>query len=744
MPPLSGSPLPGTPSPGSHGAAAPGCHRPGPPGNLPAEPSRFIGRGRELDALAAQVERARLVTVTGVGGVGKTRVALRLATALQDRFCDGAWLAGLSSLTDPALLDHTVAEALGLTDHTDRPPRASLLEQLAERRLLLVLDGCEQLTEVCAALVHALLRRAPGLRILAASRRPLGIAGEQVFPLPPLSDPEAAELFEDRAGAWLRGGEAERTAAEELCRRLDGIPLALELAAARLGPLSVAQVLERVDDRFRLLAGGVRSALPRHQTLRTAIGWSHELCTPAERLLWARLTVFAGLFDLEAAEYVCSGPELPAEGLLDVLAELVAQSVVVREDTALGPRYRLPDPARMYGAGWLDALADGERMRRRHRDWYMGLVTWCELDWFSPRQAEVAARIEAELPNLRIALEYSLEEKGEAHIGQYLAATLWFYWVGCGRLAEGRHWLDRALEAEADNEETRLKTLWVLGHVAVLQGDPARAVGALAECRETAERSGHARGLAYAEHRAGALALISDDLPHAEELLRSALARYQEIGELNSNVLMGQVELAMAVAFQGDPAGAVRLCEEVRDVCADHGERRSLAYALYVLGFAAWSGGDTAGARPLLEECLAVDHAFHDLVGAVLAVELLALVTLEEGGAEEAAVLQGAAGRLWRSVGLPLFGSRHFNAPHALCERRLREVLGTRRYEECVREGARLDLDAVVARCGPRADRAPVPGARAAVPPLPVTGVRSPETREPAGSPAMEADETTG
>ncbi|MGW1075382.1 ATP-binding protein [Streptomyces sp. NPDC002537] len=749
MPPLSGSASPDTPSPGPRGGAVPGPGRPGPPGNLPAEPSRFVGRCRELDALAGHLERSRLVTVTGVGGVGKTRVVTRLGAALQDRFCDGVWLAELSALTDPDLLDHTVAEALGLTDHTDRPPRACLLEQLADRRLLLVLDGCEQLTEGCAALVHALLRRAPELRVLAASRRPLRVAGEQVFPLPPLSAPEAAELFGDRAGRARPGaGEAERTATDELCRRLDGIPLALELAAARLGALSVNQVLERLDDRFRLLTGGTRGALPRHQTLRTAIGWSHELCTPAERLLWARLTVFAGLFDLEAVEYVCSGPELPAERVLDVLAELVAQSVVVREDTPLGPRYRLLDTVRMYGAGWLDALADGERMRRRHRDWYMGLVTWCELDWFSPRQAEVAARVDAELPNLRIALEYSLEEKGEAHIGQYLAATLWFYWVGCGRLAEGRHWLDRALRAEADNEETRLKALWVLGHVAALQGDPAGAVGALAECRETASRSGHARALAYAEHRTGCLALLSDDMPRAEELLRAALARYREIGELNSNVLMGQVELAMAVAFQGDLAGAVRLCEEVRDICADHGERWSLAYALYVLGFAACSGGDTVRARPLLEECLAIDHAFHDLVGAVLAVELLALVTLDEdegndAGAEEAAVLQGAAGRLWRSVGLPLFGSRHFNAPHALCERRLRELLGARRYDACVREGARLDLDAVVARVlrGPAPGGAAAPGPREpARAPLP----GAPETHEPAGSPATGAGETTG
>ncbi|GAA0464998.1 AAA family ATPase [Streptomyces sp. NPDC046215] len=758
MSPLSGSPLPGPPP---HGTAVPDRHRSAPPGNLPAALSRFFGRAAELRALADHLEHSRLVTVTGVGGVGKTRAVTELAAAVQDRFCDGAWLAELGAVTDPALLDHVVAEALRLTDHTVRPPRECLLEQLAERHLLLVLDGCEHLVEDCALLVRDLLRRAPGLRVLVAARRPLEIAGEQVFALPPLPGPEAAALFEDRAALVrprFRDNGAEAGATAELCRRLDGIPLALELAAGRLGTLSVTQVLERLDDRFRLLAGRSRDALPRHRTLRTAIGWSHELCTPAERLLWARLTVFAGLFDLEAAEYVCSGPELPAEDLLDVLTELVAQSVVVREDTPLGPRYRLLDTVRMYGAGWLDALADTERMRRRHRDWYMGLATWCELDWFSPRQSEVAARIDAELPNLRFAMEYSLEAAGEAHIGQYLAGTLWFCWVGCGRLAEGRYWLERAREAGDVNEETRLKSLWVLGYVAVLQGDRAGAGQALGECRELAERTGNDRALAYAEHRTGCLALVSDDMPRAERLLRGALARYRRVGELNGNVLMAEVELAMAVAFQGDLAGAVARCEEVREVCEEHGERWTLAYAQYVLAFAAWTGGDTAGARALLEDCLAADHAFRDLVGAVLAIELLALVTCEEDGpgsgvrtlgagagpegdanAVEAAVLQGAAGRLWRSVGQPLFGSRYFNAPHALCERRLRERLGGPRYEECVREGARLDLDAATARAlrGPAAPRAGVPGARGGPP-------RAPRTHEPAGSRAAGAGETTG
>ncbi|WP_399553009.1 ATP-binding protein, partial [Streptomyces sp. WELS2] len=436
----------------------------------------------------------------------------------------------------------------------------------------------------------------------------------------------------------------------ELCRRLEGIPLALELAAGRLRALSPEQLLDRLDDRFRLLTGGARDALPRHRTLRTAIGWSHELCTPAERLLWARLSVFAGSFDLEAAEYVCGGAGLPAEDVLDVLSELLAQSVLAREETPAGPRYRMLDTVREYGAEWLAAAGDAERLRRRHRDWYLGLATWCELEWFTPRQREVAARVDVELPNLRAALECCLTEPGEAHLGQHLAGSLWFCWVGCGRLSEGRRWLELSLEPETGYERARLKALWVLGYVAILQGDSGPALHALRTCRERAQRAGDPVAVAYAEHRTGCLALVTDDMSGAETLLRSALERYRAVGELNSNVLMGRVELAMARAFRGDLRDAVRLCEEVRRVCEDHGERWARSYALYVLAYAAWAGGDAAGARELLAKALADAHAFRDLLGSVLVIELLALVTVAQGDPVEAAVLQGAAGRLWPSA----------------------------------------------------------------------------------------------
>jgi predicted ATPase len=703
-------------------------------GNLPLELDAFVGRSAELAALCLALESSRLVTVTGAGGIGKSRLAARAALR------EGAWRVELASVRDPEFVDFAVMEALGLTDHTTRLPREILLAHLAEpgRELLLVLDGFEHLVDACAELVTDLLHRVPGLRVLAVGRRPLSVAGERVFALEPLGEAEAVELFVDRAQRQGVSVAADPDV-RELCRRLDGIPLAVELAAGRLRALSPGQLLERLDDRFRLLSGGGRDTLPRHRTLRTAIGWSHELCTPRERLLWSRLSVFAGPFDLEAVEYVCSGNGLAEQDVLDVLTELLAQSVVGREESVTGVRYRMLDTVRAYGAEWLEATGDAERLRRRHRDWYLGLATWCELDWFSPRQAEVAARVDAELPNLRSALEHCLGDPDEAHLGQYLAGSLWFYWVGCGRLSEGRHWLEQTVRLESDNELSRLKALWVLGYVAILQGDTVPALAALHECREEAERSANPTAVAYAEHRTGCLALVSDDMPRAETLLRSALERYREIGELNSNVLMGQVELAMTRAFQGDLPEAVRLCQDVRRVCEDHGEGWTRSYALYVLAYAAWSEGDLTAARTLLTDCLGAAHAFHDLLGSVLTIELLALVTAAQGDTAEAAVLQGAAAAMWPSVGLPLFGSAYYNAPHELCEATAREDLGDERYAECVRTGGRLGRDAAVARALGRipealpAPRGPARHAQGAV-----------AMQEPAASPTRKGGETTG
>ncbi|MFE9425386.1 ATP-binding protein [Kitasatospora sp. NPDC006697] len=682
-------------------------------GNLPAELTSFTGRHAELAALAALLTGPRLVTVTGPGGVGKTRLALRAAAVAAEE----AFLVEVGELHDPVLLGHAVLAALGLTDGTARPPLDVLVEQLADRRLLLVLDGCEHLVAACAEVAGALLRALPRLRVLATSREALRIGGEHLLPVAPLAVaappgvlPEAVRLFADRAAAVVPGfalrTEQQRAEAVALCRRLDGIPLALELAAGRLRALSMRQIALRLDDRFELLTGGERGAPPRHRTLRTAIGWSHELCTMQERLLWSRLSVFAGDFDLEAAEHVCAGEGIEPDQVLDLIGELVAKSVLLRvagpEGGGCEPwgtvRYRLLDTLRDYGAGWLRGSGAEYRLRRRHRDWYLGLATWGELEWFGPRQAETAERTALEHSNLRAALEFCLGEPGEEQSALLLAGTLWYFWVGCGHLGEGRHWLERALALDRTPTDVRAKALWVTGYTAILQGDRARALPLLEECRRQALADGDDRALAYALHRLGCAALIGDEPARAAELFQEALDRYEAVGELNSNVLMAVFELGLAHLFQGESAEAEECMTRVRAVCEEHGEQWAYAYGLYARAYSCWLAGEVRQARAFARESVRLHFGFRDLVGIVLGLELLALLETERGELLEARLLQGAAHRIWQGVGVPLFGSAGFNATHHDCAARARAGLTEAEFADAFDRGTALDLPAAVRR----------------------------------------------
>ncbi|MFI6845711.1 regulator [Kitasatospora sp. NBC_00085] len=696
----------------------------------------FVGRQEELTALAGLLAASRLVTVTGPGGVGKSRLAVRAAARAADAFPDGTWLVEVAPVQDPLLLGHAMLEALGLTDGTARAPLDVLTEQLAGRRLLIVLDGCEHLVQPCAELADTLLRAVPGLRVLATSREALRTSGEHLLTLAPLPVgavrpgvlPDAVRLFADRARAVLPSFEITPATAEgiaQLCRRLDGIPLAVELAAGRLRALSVEQISARLDDRFRLLTGGSRTALPRHQTLRTTIGWSHELCTVQERLLWARLSVFAGSFDLEAAEYVCAGEGLEPDGLLDLLTELINKSVVMRleappgrtgAESAVGVRFRLLDTLREYGGHWLRAAGEEQRLLRRHRDWYLGVATWGEVEWFGPRQAETAERTGLAHPNLRAALEFCLAEPGEEQLALLLAGTLWFYWVGCGHLGEGRHWLDRALALDPQPTEARAKALWVTGYMATLQGDLVSARPALEECRRQALDTGDDRALAYAVHRQGCAALIGDEPARAAELFEEALWHYRTIGELNSNVLMAMFELGIAYLFQGDQESGDLWLGQVREHCEEHGEQWAYAYGLYALAYSHWLNGDIRPARAQARKSVRLSHLFRDLLGIVLAIDLLALLETapagpgEPGDLREARVLQGAAHRIWQAVGKPFFGSRTFNGPHRECEERARAGLTGQEFTDWFDCGTRLDLDAAVHRALGGDGRADGPG----------------------------------
>ncbi len=712
----------------------------GPRGNLPLGTTGFVGRRAELAELADLLALSRLVTVTGVGGVGKTRLALAAAERAAERFRDGVYLVRLSAVTDPDLLGYLVAAAVRLTDQTIRPPLEVLADHLADRRMLLVLDTCEHLLEACAELAERLLRAAPELAIVATSRQSLGALGERTLRLAPLSlrapdsepgdapdatprcpaaaaapagpDPagvsEAVELFVARAAAVKPDfalTPENRAEVALLCERLEGIPLAIELAAVRTRTLTPGQILERLEDRFALLhrpereAGRGRGVPDRHQRLLTTIGWSHELCGGDERLAWARISVFPGAFDVQAARAVCADDALPADSVHEVLDRLVAKSLLLRLGPPTAPRYRMLHTIRDYGARWLAGLDQTGAAARRLRDYYLLLARRGEQAWFGPDQAGWFARMTREHDNVRAAIELSLGELDEPEIALDLAGTLWFFWVGAGHLAEGRRYLERVLAAaEAPGAgAATTKALWVIGYIAVLQGDLPYAISMLIRCRALARVEGDERAEAYAVHRLGCAALIGDRHVRAASLFAEALARYCALGELNSNVIMGWVELAMAVAFSGDLECALRLCEQAGALCDEYGERWAKSYVLYVRAFAAFTQADPDRAAALARECLRINHSFHDLIGIVLPIELLALCAAHEGEAEHAAVLQGAAGRVWKTVGTPLFGSVYFAAAHQKCRELASGALGLEKYQEYYDRGLHIALDEAVA-----------------------------------------------
>jgi predicted ATPase/DNA-binding CsgD family transcriptional regulator len=683
-------------------------------GNLPADTTSFLGRKGDTAEVRRLLSVSRLVTLTGVGGVGKTRLAVRVAAAVSGTFADGVWLVELEHVRDPTLVARTVCDALGVRDETGRDPVQVLTGYLRDRRLLLVLDNCEHLLEACRKLVEAVLPAAPAVRILSTGRERLHLPGECVWQVAPLSLPDPEQLLPPGAGARYPALLlfAERAAAAQpgfaltpeneaqvakVCQLLDGIPLAIELVAVRLRPLSLEHLLARLSDRYWSLAAGRRGRVPRHQTLEAAVEWSFHLCTRQEQLLWARAAVFAGGFDLAAAEAVCSGDGLPTDHLGAVLTGLVDKSILVCEAPGGTVRYRLPQTLRQYGGDRLHESGRETELRHRHRDHYLALAEHDEANWFGAHQPEICVRIRREHPNLRAALEFCLESAGERRSGLRMAATLWFYWAGCGVVGEGRDWLDRTLSGNPEPGPDRARALWVAGYLGTLQGDLTAAVGMLEECRGYARQAGDEVALAYATHRLGSSQLVADDLDGAVALLEDAQRRYAGLAEMNSTVMLAGIELAVALVYLGDLDRAAALCEEGRAIGAAHGEQWAYAYALYVLALVSLFQGDPRRAQTLGRQSLRIKRTFNDLLGVVLAVEVLAWSAAADGSAERAAVLRGAGHRIWPSVGFPAFGLQRLAAPYRDCELIARRDLGDQRFEAAFRRGMALSADDAVA-----------------------------------------------
>jgi predicted ATPase/DNA-binding XRE family transcriptional regulator len=598
--------------------------------NLPAQLSSFVGREREQAELRRLIATNRLVTLTGSGGSGKTRLALQVAQALLGEFAGGAWLADLTALSDPALVLPAVAAVCGVPEAAGRSLQAGLAEFLRDRQLLLLLDNCEHLIEASAQLAEALLRAAPQLRLLATSREPLGLVGESLFQVPSLSLPdtgrpaleavaqsEAGRLFAERAAALKPGfavTEANAPAVAQICQRLDGIPLALELAAARVRTMPAEQIAARLDDRFRLLTGGGRTALPRQQTLRALIDWSWDLLTDPERALLRRLSVFMDGWTLEAAEAVGAGQGIEAGDVLDVLSRLVDKSLVQVEEQTGEARYHLLETVRQYAGDRLAVSGETERVRDQHLDFFVRLAETAEPKLRSAEQVPWLNRLEAEHGNFRAALAWSLGRGAVgAEAGLRVAGALSQFWDVRGFHTEGRKWLTRVLQPPETSAPTlyRARALNGAAYLAYTRFDLEAARALYEEALPIWRAAGPRPGLADALRILGNVVVYQGDAAAGQAMLDESLAMSRHLGD-DEGSGWTLLDLAQLAFNRGEHDAARAMKQESLALHQKLGNPMGIASLLYQLGAQALAEGDLSLAQPLLDESLVLFRSLGD------------------------------------------------------------------------------------------------------------------------------------
>ena len=664
----------------------------GPPNNLPLQLSSFVGRGREAAEVEALLSEHRLLTLTGPGGSGKSRLALRVASRVLDGYEDGAWFVELAPLSDPDLVPGTVASVLGVTETPGTPLVDSLLAHLEPREALLVVDNCEHLVGACASLAGTLLRSCPNLRILATSREVLGLPGEAHFPVPSLSLPdprrlspaedlsgyEATALFVERARTARPGfspTDANALAVAQICHRLDGMPLAIELAAARTRVLSVEQISSRLNDRFALLTGGGRATPAHRGTLRATMDWSHELLSEEEKVLLRRLSVFAGGFSLEAAEAVCAGGGTEEEEVLDLLGSLVDKSLVLFEEHDEGARYRLLETVRQYAREKLKESHEAGEARSRHAEFYLALSEVAEPELKGHGQVAWLGRLETEHDNLRAAMRFLLEE-GETESAARLAWALWLFWYLHGHQGEGYRYAGELLnETDVLPPVARARTLIVRGNMSYGREGAEGTERLFEEAAALSRQTGEGIDLAIALAGVGVTAMQRGDTRRASALFEEVLELYREAAN-EWGVSYALVHLGMALLGRDEHAEATRYFEEALAISRKIGYRLSGYISLYGLALSSRVRGDHERAEELYAEGLTLAAEAGDKANAAYCLEGLAGLIATRDEPERAARLFGASEALLEAVGAPLYAHVQDRALYEEAVEALRSRLG--------------------------------------------------------------------
>ncbi|KAF0961105.1 Serine/threonine-protein kinase PknD [Rhodococcus sp. T7] len=683
---------------------------PGARGNLPADLTTFVGRRHDVATTKKLLAQSRLVTLIGTGGVGKTRLASKVAAESHRAFTDGVWLVELSEVTDGDFLVDTVSSTLRIQELPDQHRLHSLIEHLRSRRCLLVLDNCEHLIDPTAALAEILLQSCPELRILATSREPLGLGGESLQRVQPLATPDsrtrsmqaisqydAVRLFLDRATTALPEFELTEEnwpKVARVCEHLDGLPLAIELAAVRLRAISIDQIYDKLSDRYRLLSCGRRRAPARQQSLRLCIDWSHDLCTPQERTLWSRLSVFAGNFELDAAEAIC-GDDLAPHSVLDIIASLVDKSILVREEEGFTVRYRMLETLRDYGREQLGATEDLMPLRRRHSDWYRQMAHDAEAEWISANQLMWILRLDREQPNLRDALQFRISQQNPDSID--FATALYPFWFSRGLLREGRRWLESALST--DNGRHRVDTVRALCAQSVLagrQGDLPAGAQLLSTARTATDHIDDEVARAHLHHAEGMHELYSGNIQRAATSFAAALAALHTHPTpfLRISTLQG---LGLASGLLGDTEQAIIRNEEAITLSSDLGESVYRARSFWVLGLQVWQLGNHDRATGLLGQGLRMARMVDDPLSAAWCLEALAWIHAKSDRAEDAAQLMGAAEGLWESVGSTPVHIPGLHIHHDECARQAHNTLSSKHFDDAFQAGRHMTLAEAVA-----------------------------------------------